>query len=72
MTMVVEKDEYGNDMLPYKYEPAWVRQVIPRKKKSGKAGMTRYEVIVAGKKVAVKYTRTGAALLAEGFNKLMK
>ena len=68
MTMVVEKDEYGNDMLPYKYEPAWVRQVGPGKRQK----MVRYEVIVAGKKVAVKYTRTGAALLAKGLNKLMK
>ncbi len=50
------------------YDPAWVREVRPTKKRK----MTRYEVIVAGKKVATKYTRTGAEVYARGLNLLMK
>ena len=63
MTVVVERDEDT-----YKYEPAWVREVPPTQRRK----MRRYEVIHAGKVVAVKYTKHSAALLAEGLTKLMK
>lgn len=68
MTVVVGKDDYLNDVQAYRYEPAWVREIKPKAREK----MTRYEVIVAGKKIAVKYTRHSAQLLADGLNKLMQ
>lgn len=63
MAVVVEKDDG-----PQRYDPAWVREVPP----AGARTRRRYEVIHAGKVVAMKYTKHSAALLAEGLNKLMK
>lgn len=68
MTVVVGKDDYLNDIPAYRYEPAWVREIKPKSREK----MTRYEVVVAGKKITVKYTRHSAQLLADGLNKLMR
>lgn len=68
MTVVVGKDDSLNGVQAYRYEPAWVREIKPKSREK----MTRYEVIVAGKKIAVKYTRHRAQLLADVLNKLMK